>query len=589
MPFSLKHIPYWSALEIKTNGRNSSKVYAEYVSFMDNIPEKQQPDEYTYLIPEGYLDRWMNQFGWTTTMSQTVQSIKGQEKTIMPNITYKPKHLDSLKLKPYPFQHRGISFLVGEKRGIVGDEMGLGKTIQALGALHELFSEGKIEKALIIVPASLKFQWKDEVEKFTNYNAVVVDGTKKKRQSAYNLFKESENIQICIGGYESIRNDIDIVKDIDVDTIVADEAHRMGNTSTQTYKALSKLKSKYLFCLTGTPMQNRPNEIFALMQWVDKDVLGGVTKFRKKHVVIGEKFGRKWQELGYKNLDDLRQNIAPKLLRRMKLEVAPDLPEMVTSTVRVDMNTAQAKLYKEIQEDLELLQEELKEFYELQTEEDAREGKTSEDEAKILGYMYMMQAVSAHPYLLAIGKSKMAQKYLPLVRKCKSSPKLEELVQVLTPLVERGSKIVIFSKYTSMLELIYERISRDFEQHPYVIHGGVPAEQRQEQVRDFTNLPMRQIMLLSDAGNYGLNLQTADTLINYELQWNPAVMAQRAGRIHRIGSTNKTVDIVNMITNDTIDETIANALERKTELTTGLIEKTAEEKDIMKDLLENLS
>ena len=84
-------------------------------------------------------------------------------------------------------------------------------------------------------------------------------------------------------------------------------------------------------------------------------------------------------------------------------------------------------------------------------------------------------------------------------------------------------------------------------------------------------------------------MQTADTLINYELQWNPAVMAQRAGRIHRIGSTNKTVDIVNMITNDTIDETIANALERKTELTTGLIEKTAEEKDIMKDLLENLS
>ena len=129
MPFSLKHLPYWNALEIKTNGRNSSKVHAEYMNFMDNIPEKQQPDEYTYLIPEGYLDRWMNQFGWTTTMTQTVQSIKGQEKTIMPDITYKPKHLDSLKLKPYPFQQLGISFLVGEKRGILGDEMGLGNLI----------------------------------------------------------------------------------------------------------------------------------------------------------------------------------------------------------------------------------------------------------------------------------------------------------------------------------------------------------------------------------------------------------------------------------------------------------------------------
>lgn len=129
MAFSLKHIPYWNALEIKTNGKNSKEVYARYMDFMNKIPNKQMPDEYTYLIPQNYLDSWMKEFGWTTTMTQTVGSIKGNEKTIMPDVSYKLKHLDSMKMKPYPFQQIGISFLVGEKRGILGDEMGLGNLI----------------------------------------------------------------------------------------------------------------------------------------------------------------------------------------------------------------------------------------------------------------------------------------------------------------------------------------------------------------------------------------------------------------------------------------------------------------------------
>ena len=378
------------------------------------------------------------------------------------------------------------------------------KTPQALGAMHELFQEGKIKKALVIVPASLKFQWQDEVGKFTDYTAEVVHGTKKKRQASYDLFRESEDVDILICGYESTRNDIDLIKKLKIDCISVDEAHRLGSRTTQTYKAITQLKSEYLFCLTGTPMQNKPNEIFALMQWVDKDVLGGITKFRKKHVITGEKFGRKWMELGYKELDDLRERIAPEIVRRMKAEVAPELPEIIESTARVDMNAPQAKLYKEIKDDFAILQEELNDFYESQSDDDARQGKTAEGEEKILGFMYMMQAVSDHPFLLAQGKSSMARKYLPLVRKCKHSPKLEELVEILKPLVEQGSKVVIFSKYTTMLEIIFERLQREFEQTPYVIHGGVDAEKRQEQVRDFTNLPTRQIMLLSDAGNYGL-------------------------------------------------------------------------------------
>lgn len=335
-------------------------------------------------------------------------------------------------------------------------------------------------------------------------------------------------------------------------------------------------------------MQNRPEEIFALMNWIDKDVLGGITNFRKNHVVVGEKFGRRFVDLGYKNLDDIREKISPNMLRRMKKEVAPDLPDMIYSTVRADMNKPQRTLYQTIVDDFEALQNELKEFYEMQSEADAAAGKKSPDEDKILGFIYMMQAVSDHPFLLAQGKSKMARKYMPLIRECRTSPKLEELVEVLTPVVERGSKIVIFSQYTSMLKIIYDRIIREFNQEPYVIQGSVSAKDRHLQLEAFEKNPMRQIMLLSDAGNYGLNMSFADTLIHYDSPWNPSVKSQRDGRIHRINSTFESVDIVTMLTNGTIDEQIEKTLQRKTELGKGIIEKSFDEKQIMKELLDEL-
>lgn len=463
----------------------------------------------------------------------------------------------------------------------------LGKTPQGIGAANELLKEGLIKKVLVIVPASLKYQWQNEIGKFTDYEALVVEGTLAKRKKQYALFSESD-VQFLIAGYETVRNDIELFKELDFSCIIADESHKLKSRSTKLYKAIIQLDSEYKFALTGTPMQNRPDEIFALMSWIDPDVLGKITAFRKEHIVSGEKFGRRFMELGYKNLDSIRENISTKMLRRMKSEVAPDLPEMIFSTIRADMTAAQKKLYEAINEDFKKLQLDIQDFYSAQTETDARAGLKSKEEDKILGFMYMMQAVSDHPLLLAQGSSKMAKKYMPLIRDCRVSPKLEELIEMLIPVVERGSKIVIFSQYTQMLQLIRQRIVKEFEQEPYMIYGAISAKDRQTQVTDFETNPMRQIMLLSDAGNFGLNLQTADTLANYDLPWNPAVLKQRAGRIHRINSTHDRVDIVNMITNSTIDEQIEKTLNLKEALGEGLIERSDEEKDIMKELLENL-
>lgn len=234
------------------------------------------------------------------------------------------------------------------------------------------------------------------------------------------------------------------------------------------------------------------------------------------------------------------------------------------------------------------MQLELQEAYAHQTEEEAKAGARAEGEQKILGYLYMMQAISDHPLLLAQGKSQMAKKYLPLIRECRTSPKLDELIEVLTPLIERDSNIIIFSKYTQMLHLMRGRIQKEFEQDPYMIYGDVPMKVRQEQMDDFEQNPNRQIMLLSDAGNAGWNISWADTSINYDLPWNPAIVDQRNGRIHRLNSTFDSVNIINMATNNTIDITIEETLKCKKELGDGLVERSDAEKELMKELLDQL-
>ena len=588
MAFDLKYLPDLNGLEIKLNGKTNSSVYSQFLSFFNGLEKKRQIDDFTWVFPVWELDNYMNKFAYHTCMTQTIGSIKGTEKPIIPEFEIDNKYLDEFKLEPFPFQKIGISFLHQIEKGILGDTMGLGKSIQAIGATHKLLKEKKVSKILVVCPASLKYQWHDELLKFTDYESVVIEGTPKKRKKQYDNFSFSD-IHFYIVNYETLRNDIDIYKTLDIDCIVCDEAHRLKNQTSKTFKALIQLKPKYRFALTGTPMQNKPEEIFALMKWINPDILGGITKFRKKHVVVGEKFGKRFVELGYKELDDLREKISPYILRRMKEEVAPDLPEIIYSTGYVDMNEPQRKLYEAVNEDFQLLQKGLQDFYETQTDEEAEKGESPKEEQQILGYLYMQQAIADHPLLLAGSNSGMARKYMPLVKKCKSSPKLEEMVEIIKPLIEQGSKIVIFTQYARMLHLIKDRLFNVFQQEPYVIYGDIPLIKRNEQLKRFEAKSDRQMMVLTDAGNYGLNIQFADTLINFETPWNPAVKDQRNGRIHRIGSKHEVVNIINMVTNGTIDETVIKTVYDKKQINNGLIEKNEAELEIMKEMLDKFT
>lgn len=503
MALHLEHIPKWNALKISLNGKNPPGVTSKYYNFLDKVHEKIYPDQYSVLIPSNYLEAYLKEFEYITTMNQTVKSMLGTEEVILPEVNYELKHLDKMKLPPYPFQEMGARFLMSEEKAIVGDEVGLGKTPQSLTAANELLQEKLVDKILLIMPASLKYQWLSEIEKFTIYSGIIVEGTKKQREKMYASFKDSTD-EFMIVGYETARNDIDYLLALQFDCVILDEAHKISNRTSKTHKAIVQLQSKYRFALTGTPMQNKPEEIFGLMKWIDKDIFGGVTKFKKKHIITGEKYGKQWVDLGYRYLDDIREQVAPKMIRRLKKDVAPDLPDIIHTTIRVDMNKPQIELFEAIKEDIGILQEELKEFYQNQTEEDSRAGKKHPKEDAMLGYLYMMQALSNHPLLLAQGNSKMSKKYMPLVRQCKTSPKLEALIEQIGIFLEQGSKIVIFSQYVRMLKFIEQKIQHHFNQDPYMIYGDISSKARHEQMIDFENNPMRNIMLLSDAGNAGL-------------------------------------------------------------------------------------
>lgn len=586
MAFAIKSVKSLNALQIKQNGKNSSEAYTKFMRFLETH-EHFKEDDFTWYIPLHYFEEWMAQFSYISTMTETVGSILGTEK---PNVVNPPiieKHLEKMKLPPFPFQTVGISFLVDIERGILADEMGLGKTSSALGASLYLLEEEKIQKILVICPSAVKYQWLEEIEKFTPYKGMVLDGTKKKRERLLKEYTEND-IPFLLLNYELARNDIKQIKQLPFQCVILDEAHRMKNRKSLTFQSISQLEPTYRFALTGTPMQNKPEEAFALMSWLNPKVFGGITNFRKKHVVVGEGFGKKFVDLGYKNLDEIREKMAPYLLRRMKIDVADDLPDIIHTVSYCEMNAPQKALYLAIQADKELVQENIREIYETNPKAQNDPNFKCPEEDLLKGFRYMQVAVSDHPHLLLQGKSNMAKKYLPLLKKCKTSPKMEELMEILRPLIEENHKIVIFSSFVSMIKILTTRIQDLFKQNPYLITGEVKALDRQEQITRFREQDDRQIMICSDAANYGINLQFADVLINYDLPWNPAVLDQRYGRIHRIGSTHQKVTMIDMATRETIDETILKTLDRKRSLNKGLVEKTEEEKELLKKQIEAL-
>lgn len=470
--------------------------------------------------------------------------------------------LKLLSVPLYDYQLRGALFLACRGRSILGDDMGLGKTVQTLAAIELLARERNLQRALVVAPASVKYQWESEIRKFTARPVQVIEGGPNDRRDQY-----AQPTFYRLVNYEQVVRDREAINAWKPDVIVLDEAQRIKNWESKTSRAVKKLRSRYAMVLTGTPLENRLEELYSIVQFVDERRFGPPFQFLHEHRVVDESGNLK----GYRNLDTIREKLAPIFLRRTRAEVLTQLPPRTDNTVFVELAAEQRQPYEDQRTTLARL---LQKNY-----------LTDLDRKRILAAVVNMRMICDSLFLFD--------------RQTRVSPKLNEFKELVPELVgeanagcpspessglrggdaphspEAEHKLVVFSQWETMI-FEAEKVLNELGIGYVVLHGGLPGKDRKEVMERFKTDPQCRVFLSTDAGGTGLNLQVADTVVNLELPWNPAVLEQRIARVHRMGQS-RPVRVVNFVTRGTIEEKVLRTIEAKQNLFTGIFEGDADE------------
>lgn len=453
---------------------------------------------------------------------------------------YKESNFTGLiKTKLHPYQVEGVKFAFKGGRTINADEMGLGKTVQAIATAELLRHEGMVESVIIICPTSLKYQWLSEIRRFTNSTAIVVEGDLYKRREQ--LSSKEYFYKIC--SFHAISNNIKANLIPTADMIIYDELQRLKNWDTQMGRQLRKLKSEYVLALSGTPLENKLNELYSVTQFVDQYVLGPLYKFNNLTTLYDET-GR---VIGYQNLHQVSEMLKDTLLRRRKADVKLQMPSRTDTNMFVPMTKEQRAIHDEYQYQVTILVEKWHRFKFL----------SEADRKRLMLFLSMMRMVCDSTFILD--------------QKTRHDTKVDEVKAIVNNLCETGDgKVVIFSQWERMLRIIADELEKEGIDFCF-LHGGVPSVKRKDLIDRFRDDPECRVFLSTDAGSTGLNLQTASLLINMDLPWNPAVLEQRIARIYRLGQENP-VQIINMVSRDTIEERMLATLRFKSNLAAGILD-----------------
>ena len=450
---------------------------------------------------------------------------------------------DVLKTNLLPYQVRGAIFASCRGRVVLADDMGLGKTVQALAATELLRRRRGIRRVLVVAPASVKYQWKTEIEKFTKLDAQVIEGLVPQRQRLYAAPKFFN-----VTSYELVLKDIKSLHELQSDLIILDEAQRIRNWATVTARTIKQLKSRYAFVLTGTPLENKLEELFSVVEFVDGRRLGPAFRFLQEHRMEDEN----GKLLGYRGLDQIHRKLRPILVRRTRKEVLKDLPPRTDQIFRVPLTKEQAEPYWEQHDILARLMHKWQSM-----------GWLSEiDLRRITCCLQNMRMLCNSTFLFD--------------KRTHHSPKLAEFREIIRELaLEEKRKVVVFSEYERMTFLAGEEL-RKMKIGFVSLHGGVPSRKRGALIQTFHRDPECRVFLSTDAGGVGLNLQAASAVINFEPPWNPARLEQRIGRVHRLGQAHP-VQVIHLLTEKTIEERVWETLELKKSLFAGVFDSPTAE------------
>jgi hypothetical protein len=476
------------------------------------------------------------------------------------------RHLRTLKRTLYPYQREGVTRFLETGRLLLADDMGLGKTTQAVASCHALHRAGAVKRGVLIVPAALKSQWLREWQQTTDVPAALVEGTPAERARLY----RSLDSGFLILGYEQLLRDFAHLQRLAPDLVVLDEAQRIKNWATKSAAYVKALTPRYRLVLTGTPMENRLEELASVLDWVDETALMPKWRLDPWHTTALGDGGR--GTTGARNLDTLRVRLAACMLRRVRREVLEQLPSRTDTRVPVSMTPQQREEHDALTPAIAAL---------------AARGRarplTQPEFLRLMSLLTTQRMISN-----GLGQLRFDELW-PTYQRARPddalleglfAPKLVELRRLVEDLVLRQErKVVIFSQWRRMLRLAewsVRDLLGDNGLRAVFFTGAESQRLRSRSIVDFHDEDAVRVMFLSDAGGVGLNLQrAASACINLELPWNPAVLEQRIGRIYRLGQE-RPIDVFNLTSDTGIEARIADLVTSKQALFTGLFDGSSD-------------
>ncbi len=500
------------------------------------------------LAPEGVVAMIAREFARAVRVSQEVtpwlETRRRERERVQLRREYEQKvrsgewPAQEVKVPLFPYQREGMLHLAFAERALLADEMGLGKTIQAIAACALLRRVGRAARALVVTPASLKAEWEEQIRRFTDLDLRIVYGGRRMRLAAY----ERAPFFTIVNYEQMVSDTLDVNARLRPDIVVLDEAQRIKNWSTKTAQAVKRLHSRYAFVLTGTPIENRIDELWSIVDFLDPARLGPLFRFNREFYELDER-GR---PEGYRNLGQLRSRVAPLMRRRRKADVESELPERTDRQFFVEMTPEQRASYESHEAVVARLAAIAK-----------RRALTQKEQERLLKELNIMRMLCDTPYILDPGD-----------RTC---PKRAELEKILDECCgDAEVKVLVFSEWEGMLELAREtchKLGLGFAWHT----GRVPQQRRRGEILAFKTDPRCRVFLSTDSGGVGLNLQNASYVINCDLPWNPARLEQRVARAWRKHQI-RPVTVINLITARSIEAGMLATLESKQALAAGVLD-----------------
>ena len=469
-----------------------------------------------------------------------------------------------LRLDLYPYQRQGLERFLSSGRLLLADDMGLGKTVQATAIAHVLSDAQIVQRVLVLAPASLKGQWVAEWRRMSDVPIDLVDGPPPRRRALYRNTQRGA----LVANYEQVLRDLRLMQDWAPQLVVLDEGQRIKNAATQTARRVGQLDAPYRLVLTGTPIENRLEELASIMDFVDPLAIGPKWRLNPAHHrrLDGERVG------SVKGLGVLRARLAPRMLRRRRSEILHELPERTDTVVPVSLTTAQWLAHRRIDPKI------------------AQLAAVQEKRSLTHGEFIQLMSLLNTQRVIANGMAQLqfdevwpkteSSRPDPTTLASLKMPKLEllrELVQSLV--IDQGRKVVLFSQWRRALILAHWAIAELLQAagvRAAFFTGKETPKRRTHNIVDFHDDPDLRMLLCSDAGAVGLNLQrAASCCIQFELPWNPAVFEQRVARVHRLGQSDP-VDVYSLVSPGSIEERIAGHLTNKRALSEGLLDSDAD-------------